>query len=114
MTANGCHATSTPAPSDARAAWEPTRWYRVLDKTGQIWAESSDEHEVREAARRIGQPVERLWKQTNTEWRIAAAANTEARCRHQWRILVGGRRCDLCGEQQACRAGEEKTAFKED
>jgi hypothetical protein len=71
-------AQSSPA-SDARAEaqWEATRWFRVLDATGHLYAETSNEREAREAGRRINRPVERLWKRTENEWRIAAAREKE-------------------------------------
>lgn len=36
---------------------------------------------------------------------------TEDHPEHRWQTLVGGRRCIVCGRQEACRAGEEATAF---
>jgi hypothetical protein len=29
--------------------WEPTRWWRVLDANGDMWCETSDEDEARDA-----------------------------------------------------------------
>jgi alkylated DNA nucleotide flippase Atl1 len=40
--------------------WEPTRWWRVLDKTGDLWMESSDEEENRREATREGHKLQRL------------------------------------------------------
>lgn len=51
--------------------FEPTRWCRVLDKDGKIYAESSDEEEIREAAKEIGQTPQRLYEKKimASEWR---------------------------------------------
>lgn len=48
--------------------WEPTRWWRAVDAEGNLWCESSNEAEVREAAR-PGDRVERLWREVKEEWR---------------------------------------------
>lgn len=50
--------------------WEVTKWWRVCSADGSVWAESSDEAEVRAAAAEIGQPVQRLWREVpRSEWR---------------------------------------------
>lgn len=51
--------------------WEPTRWWRATGPDGQLWCESSNEHEVRKSAR-PGDTIERLWRTEAWEWREGA------------------------------------------
>jgi hypothetical protein len=53
-----------------REGWQPTRWWRALGADGELWCESSDEQEVREAVR-PGDRVEHLWSRTEYDWRPA-------------------------------------------
>lgn len=55
--------------------WTPGRWWRVLDPQGHVWAESSDEAEVR-ASMRPGDRLERAEKRT--EWRWVETARDDA------------------------------------
>ena len=48
--------------------WEPGRWWRVIGPEGELWCETSNEEEAREAAR-PGDRLERLWRAEATEWR---------------------------------------------
>jgi hypothetical protein len=48
--------------------WQPTRWWRVVGPSGNLWAESSDEQEIREMAR-PGDQIEHLYSRTESEWR---------------------------------------------
>lgn len=48
--------------------WEATAKFRATAPDGSVWAESSNEAEVRAAAR-PGDKLYRLWRSTDTEWR---------------------------------------------
>jgi hypothetical protein len=59
---------------NAVARYEPTHWWRaVLVADGSIWAESSNEREVRRHAATAPSPavVQHLWQRTESEWRRA-------------------------------------------
>jgi len=47
--------------------WQPGRWWRVVAPEGDIWCETSDEDEAREALRR-GDRLERLYVRTDRKW----------------------------------------------
>lgn len=51
--------------------WQPTRWRRALTPDGRVYAESSDEEEIREAAAEVGTTPQRLFERTVTDldWR---------------------------------------------
>ena len=59
-----------------RPEWVPGRWWRVLDAEGELWCESSDEEENREAmATAPKQPttLQRMWvTKQREEWRTQA------------------------------------------
>jgi hypothetical protein len=48
--------------------WEPTGWWRAVAPDGSLWAESSNEDEVRERLR-PGDTLQRHYVVTDTEWR---------------------------------------------
>lgn len=49
--------------------WEPTRWWRAIGPDDELWAESSDEEEIRQLAR-SGDRIEHLWQTVPIrEWR---------------------------------------------
>ena len=52
----------------------PGRWWRVIDKEGGLWMETSNEAEAR-AAVREGDILQNLWVQENPlqEWRTQVA-----------------------------------------
>ena len=52
---------------DLGAAWERTRWWRAIDRNGQLWAESSDEQEIRAHAR-PGDRVQVLMRREALWW----------------------------------------------
>lgn len=57
---------------DFRVVWNPQnlrpgRWWRALDKDGDIWAESSNEREIRASAKKRG-TIERLHYHEYLEW----------------------------------------------
>ena len=54
----------------ATAGWERGRWWRAIGPDGEVWAESSDEEEVRELARPTD-TVQNLWEKREQEWRDA-------------------------------------------
>jgi hypothetical protein len=49
--------------------FEPTRWWRVLDFSGRLYAEMSDREEAAEIAERTGYKLQQLWSRTEKEWR---------------------------------------------
>lgn len=51
-------------------SWNPSRWWRVIDSEGHLWAETSDEAEAR-ARMRPGDILQRLWVfvQEDKQWR---------------------------------------------
>lgn len=51
--------------------WSPGRWWRVLDSSGEVWCETSDEDEARERLReKEGDVLERLYdRASEAEWR---------------------------------------------
>lgn len=51
--------------------WEPTRWWRVIDLQGEIWAETSDREEALNAMR-PGDTLERQYQKVYHEWRTVA------------------------------------------
>lgn len=58
--------------------WELTRWWRVVRDVPDpgredVWCESSDEDENRDAMKSAPYParLERLWRRTEGEWRRA-------------------------------------------
>ncbi len=56
--------------------WEPTSWFRAVGPDGSLWAESSNEVEVRGLAR-PGDQILQLWETAEAEWRPAADPDTE-------------------------------------
>lgn len=57
----------------AQVEWEPGRWWRAIAPDETVWAESSDEDEVRDLAR-PGDRIERLWiTVVRQEWRQEAS-----------------------------------------
>lgn len=56
---------------DAHDHWVPGRWWRVLDKDGELWAESSNEGECRVlVARKEGSTLQRTYVAIErAEWR---------------------------------------------
>jgi hypothetical protein len=54
---------------DYDSGWERTSWWRVLDENG-VWAESSDEHEVRSRTR-PGDRIQVLMRRTEERWEDA-------------------------------------------
>lgn len=54
-------------------AWGPDRWWRVLDANGDLWCETSDEQEAREALLTAPGParLERLYVRTEYRWQTA-------------------------------------------
>lgn len=50
--------------------WQPTRWWRAIDPDGRLWAESSNEAEIRARAR-PNDTVQRLWERVDRVWRDA-------------------------------------------
>lgn len=57
-------------------AFEPTRWWRVLDEDGYLWCETSVEGEAR-ASMLAGHVLQRLHQRTEYEWRIDAVAQQQ-------------------------------------
>lgn len=55
---------------EAPDGWRPGRWWRAVAPDGEVWAESSDEDDVRERAR-PGDRIEREWRRAESEWRPA-------------------------------------------
>lgn len=50
--------------------WVPTSWWRVLDKDGELWAETSNEREARWMIEvHPAYTLERLYSATVREWR---------------------------------------------
>lgn len=49
---------------------EPGRWWRVIDPEGELWGESSDEKEMREAMR-PGDTLQRIYEKIDItrEWK---------------------------------------------
>lgn len=58
--------------------WTPTRWFKVVAPDGSLWAESSNEAEVRGSAR-PGDQVFQLWETSDSEWRPAGYPDAETR-----------------------------------
>lgn len=50
--------------------WKMGRWWRAVGPDGELWAESSDEEEVRRLARPTD-TVQNLWEKHEREWRDA-------------------------------------------
>ena len=50
--------------------WERTRWWRAIDENGRLWAESSDEQEIRGRAR-PGDRVQVLMHREEERWEDA-------------------------------------------
>ena len=64
-------ADAADALTGADRAWEPTRWWRAIGADGQVWCESTDEDEVRSAARPTD-AIEQLWREVpREEWQPA-------------------------------------------
>jgi hypothetical protein len=53
------------------SGWERTRWWRVVEPNGELWCETSDEREAREALTTApdGGVLGRLWRRAEQEWR---------------------------------------------
>lgn len=49
--------------------WNPSRWWRVLDASGDLQAETSDSTEARSIARELGGRLQRQWFSSMSEWR---------------------------------------------
>lgn len=58
----------------ADGEWHPTRWWRAVGPSGDLWCESSDEDEVKRMARPTD-TIQRLWAQTKKEWVTQMAMN---------------------------------------
>ena len=58
-------------PRETRPVWSPTKWWRVVMMDGTVWAESSNEQEVRESATGCpgGGILQRLYERSHSEWR---------------------------------------------
>jgi hypothetical protein len=55
------------------------------------------------------------WKEAEaTIDRLRDERSEGARCRHAWRVLIGGIRCDVCGEQIAAYDARSSSATKVD
>lgn len=56
---------------DHEVEWEPVRWRRAVTHDGDLYAESSDEKEIRKAAAEIGVTPQRLYQRSivEYEWR---------------------------------------------
>ena len=50
--------------------WEPGRWYRIRQPDGTLWMETSSRSEAQAEAEETGWPLERLYVNTRTEWRV--------------------------------------------
>jgi hypothetical protein len=50
--------------------WFQTRWWRVVGPDGELWMESSDPEECREAMR-PGDTLQHLYAREDKEWRDA-------------------------------------------
>jgi len=48
--------------------WTPTRWWRVVQRDGSVWCETSDEGEAR-LAMHAGDKLQHLWTRSESEWR---------------------------------------------
>lgn len=64
---------------------EPTRWWRVLDKDGELWMESSDEEENRREATREGHKLQRLMQHRTR--RTNGWMDVEQTDRAQWEAV---------------------------
>jgi len=60
----------------ASTPWKPTAIHAAFDEHGALWAESSNEAEVRALARPTDQ-VFRLWRRTEEEWRPVKRPSAE-------------------------------------
>ena len=47
--------------------WKPVGWWRAVASDGSIWAEASDEHDIRSRAR-DGDTIQRLVFRTEEKW----------------------------------------------
>lgn len=52
---------------DENDGWEPGRWWRVFDRNGVLWCETSSEKEAREVMRK-GDTLHHIYVQTKYKW----------------------------------------------
>jgi hypothetical protein len=48
--------------------YKPTKWWQVLDETGKLWCETSNEKEARDAMK-PGHTLLRLYEKVQVQWR---------------------------------------------